>query len=317
LKRKLAALLDRGFDVINYHNLSLAGGPGALLLGTATKVYTLHEHWWVCPTHVLWKYTGELCTKPECFRCCLSHRIPPQFWRRRRSFLRRTVGSLDAILAPSRFTAERHRAWLADLGLSVPLEIVPAYAEALATGTRHPLDLPDRYFLHVGRLIPEKGARFLVDAFAKRPHLALVIVGSGPLEDEIRGLGLPNVHVEGRVDRAALGAYYRNALALIVPSLCAETFGLTAAESLSAGTPVIASRCGGTEDVVSSDVGFTYSTEAELLSHVDRLAQDSSLRATLSSAALARYRSLYTEAAYLERYLAVVERYRGQVGRRS
>jgi len=56
LKRgRLARIFERDFDVVNFHNISLVGGPGVLRMGRGVKLYTLHEHWWVCPTHVLWK----------------------------------------------------------------------------------------------------------------------------------------------------------------------------------------------------------------------------------------------------------------------
>lgn len=57
--------LDNGqYDVIHYHNMSLIG-ISALSYGSssAVKLYTTHEHWLVCPMHVLWKFDREICTK--------------------------------------------------------------------------------------------------------------------------------------------------------------------------------------------------------------------------------------------------------------
>ena len=42
---------------------------------------TAHEHWLVCPLHVLWKYDRSVCETPECVKCSLQPRAP-QFWRR-------------------------------------------------------------------------------------------------------------------------------------------------------------------------------------------------------------------------------------------
>ena len=63
-------------DVVHFHNLSLIGGPGLLELPApgAVKLMTAHEHWLVCPLHVLWKYDGSVCETPECVRCCLQAR---------------------------------------------------------------------------------------------------------------------------------------------------------------------------------------------------------------------------------------------------
>ncbi|HEX7252291.1 MAG TPA: glycosyltransferase, partial [Thermoanaerobaculia bacterium] len=46
-----AALAAEQFDVIHFHNVSLVGGPGVLSLGNApVRLYTIHEHWLLCPT---------------------------------------------------------------------------------------------------------------------------------------------------------------------------------------------------------------------------------------------------------------------------
>ena len=68
-------------DVIHYHNLSLVGGPGLLAYGHAVKLYTAHEQWLVCPTHLLWRHGREICEARQCLRCQLRHRRPPQLWR--------------------------------------------------------------------------------------------------------------------------------------------------------------------------------------------------------------------------------------------
>ena len=38
-------------------------------LGDGIKLYTAHEHWLVCPMHVLWRHGRELCTGRQCLRC--------------------------------------------------------------------------------------------------------------------------------------------------------------------------------------------------------------------------------------------------------
>ena len=58
------------------------GGPGCSRYGgDAVKLYMAHEHWLVCPTHVLWRHGRELCTGRECLRCTLRYQRPPQLWR--------------------------------------------------------------------------------------------------------------------------------------------------------------------------------------------------------------------------------------------
>ena len=42
----------------------------------ATRIMTAHEHWLICPMHLLWKYDRRRCEKPECAKCCLVGRRP-------------------------------------------------------------------------------------------------------------------------------------------------------------------------------------------------------------------------------------------------
>jgi glycosyltransferase involved in cell wall biosynthesis len=101
-------LADGDFDVVHFHNVSLIGGPGALSLAAdATVLYTAHEHWLVCPTHILWRHEREPCPARECLRCTLRHRRPPQLWRHSEFFDRQLQHALAfAALELPHFTGE-------------------------------------------------------------------------------------------------------------------------------------------------------------------------------------------------------------------
>jgi glycosyltransferase involved in cell wall biosynthesis len=45
---QLKSILEKPFDVIHFHNISLVGGPKVLEYGRAVKLYTLHEYWLIC-----------------------------------------------------------------------------------------------------------------------------------------------------------------------------------------------------------------------------------------------------------------------------
>jgi hypothetical protein len=63
------------YDVLHFHNISLLG-PQIMTLDTGqdriVKMYTTHEHWLICPTHVLWKLNKKPCDTPECLRCTIA-----------------------------------------------------------------------------------------------------------------------------------------------------------------------------------------------------------------------------------------------------
>jgi glycosyltransferase involved in cell wall biosynthesis len=94
------------------------------------------------------------------------------------------------------------------------------------------------YLLYVGNDKPHKRVDLLVEAFeeARRslPELTLVLAGSPFARFAGRAT------LRGFVDDAELPALYRNALALVLPSV-EEGFGLPAAEAMACGTPVITS----------------------------------------------------------------------------
>lgn len=100
------ALEGNNYDVIHYNNMSLIGIK-ALSYGSAIKLYTMHEHWLVCPMHVLWKNNREVCTKPSCLSCQLRGKRPPQLWRST-GLMAKMLEHIDCFLSPSRFTLQKH-----------------------------------------------------------------------------------------------------------------------------------------------------------------------------------------------------------------
>src|SRR3972149_1258566 len=41
---RIRKILQKGFDVIHYHNISLVGGPNILAYGKGVKLYSMHEY---------------------------------------------------------------------------------------------------------------------------------------------------------------------------------------------------------------------------------------------------------------------------------
>ena len=115
-------ILERPFDVIHYHNISLVGGPKILEYGRAVKLYTLHEYWLICPTHVLFRFNRAACTRLHCFACCMTYKRPPQWWRHR-GLLKAAVEHVDALIAPSLFSKEIYH----KMGLDLPVVHLPFF----------------------------------------------------------------------------------------------------------------------------------------------------------------------------------------------
>jgi glycosyltransferase involved in cell wall biosynthesis len=124
---------------------------------------------------------------------------------------------------------------------------------ALGLPADRPLVLTVRQFLR------RKGLSHLVEAAARlltdRPDLSFAIVGSGALEADIRrqvvDKGIERqVTIVGPVPDATLPLWYRAADFTVVPTVALEGFGLSAIESLAAGTPALGTPVGGIPEVL-------------------------------------------------------------------
>lgn len=307
---KIAKILAGGrFDVINFHNISLVGGPGILKYGSALKLYMAHEHWLVCPSHVLWRHNRELCTGRECVRCQLAYRRPPQLWRAT-GYLERELHHVDAFIAMSEFSRQKHR----EFGFPRDMEVLPYFlpdAEQGGGGLATPRPQERPYFLFVGRLEKIKGLDDVIPVFRDYPGADLLIAGDGEYAAHLRalGAGLENVKFLGRVPLEELRRYYEHAIALIVPSVCFETFGIILIEAFRQRTPVIARRLGPFPEIVeTSGGGELFETTGELVAAMRRLAGDPAHRQRLADAGFAAFQERWSESAVVPRYLEIVAR---------
>ena len=62
------------------------------------------------------------------------------------------------------------------------------------------------------------------------------------------------LHLHGKFEREQVTAVYKAVDIVVLPSICQESFGLVVAEALSAGRPVLSTRCGRPEDQIEDGV---------------------------------------------------------------
>jgi 1,2-diacylglycerol 3-alpha-glucosyltransferase len=164
-------------------------------------------------------------------------------------------------------------------------------ARAEEPAVRAKLQLPDRYFLSLGRLVEKKNLETLLRAYAlfresSAEPVDLVIVGSGPLEEELRGKAGAGVKFHGFRQISENPAFYAFAEAFILPSLW-EEWGLVVNEAMACGIPVLVSNTvGSAEDLVEPGAnGWTFNpgSPEELSRHLAALAADPALRARLGA----------------------------------
>lgn len=112
------------------------------------------------------------------------------------------------------------------------------------------------YFLYLGRLIEEKGIRFLIELFS-RPELRdvkLRVAGRGDLESELRAISPPNVQWIGWVEGEEKRRLIRGSRAVLFPSLWREPLSTVAYEAYEQRRPIFASDRGGMSEIVDDRV---------------------------------------------------------------
>jgi glycosyltransferase involved in cell wall biosynthesis len=319
--RRIQAILKKGFDVIHYHNISLVGGPKILEYGHALKLYTLHEYWLVCPTHALFRFNRSPCERPSyCSLCSIIYKLPPQWWRYF-GLMEKAINKVDAFIAPSLTSQRKHQR----LGLKARIEHLPNFvslmeADGPTPGALDTWATEQRYFLFVGRMEKLKGLHTIIPVFQRYQKAQLWIAGTGSEELSLRKLtgGNANIRFLGHQDAQHLQVLYREAVALIYPSINFQTglpqtnsgrgAPLVIMEAFSQKTPVIASCLGSIPALLEqTGGGLVYSTEQELLAAMDRLLTDPSHRRELGLRGYHAYQGNWTAEAHLERYFALIE----------
>ena len=144
-----------------------------------------------------------------------------------------------------------------------------------ATSEPPPIDI-DR-LLFVGFIRHVKGLDVLLHAMrtlvATRPRIRLEIIGDSSFfrayrEEERRLRALADtldladrIRWVGRQDPRQVADAMRRSAVVVVPSR-RETFSSVAAEALACGAPVVATRCGGPQEIVGDDDGILVDVEA-------------------------------------------------------
>ncbi|RKZ26533.1 hypothetical protein DRQ26_04265 [bacterium] len=273
-REKMQSLLDdEKIDIVHLnnflHHLSLSI-IDPIVERNIPIVWTLHDHILVCPNTNLFDDRLSI----PCARCdSFLKRISYPILRRckKNSILASTMAAAEAFyiaakkphkipelfISPSEFLKEQHRKMGFDTSRFV---VVPNFVDC---NKFEPHTEPGQYALYFGRLSAEKGLKYLIEAFAKMKDKNLVIVGTGPDEENLRGLasssGADNITFSGYQTGEKLRKSIYDARFTILPSTCFENAPLAILESFASGKPVLASDIGGIPELISDDVGRLFS----------------------------------------------------------
>ena len=125
---------------------------------------------------------------------------------------------------------------------------IPDLSQVVAKKPDKEFDYKKPYFIFVGVLRHYKGLHILMDA-AQKASIDVIIVGEGALRSELEAKKISSnnehVHFFGALDESEKAYCTERAVGLILPSfLRSEAFGLSLAEGLAMGKPLISTELG-------------------------------------------------------------------------
>ena len=125
--------------------------------------------------------------------------------------------------------------------------------------SRKKIGIDDRFtVLFVGRLIPIKGIKLLVEIAHELDQIQFLFIGAGPLESFLKNASKqnPNIQFLGNVQNYDLPAYYNSADIFCIPSQYEEGLGRVVMESVACGVPVVGSNRGGISEALNKTISI-------------------------------------------------------------
>ncbi|MDG5491107.1 glycosyltransferase family 4 protein [Psychroserpens sp. SPM9] len=259
-RKKIAKVLDSYQpDIVHIHNYNFQLTPSILpeIKKRGIKVVqTIHDSQMVCPYHRLYNFQrDDVCTK--CIKGSFINCIKDRCFDG--SVFKSTVGALestfyhslgyynkyiDTYISPSHFLAN-----LIKNRVKKEIVVIPNFTQVQYQPT--PETPIKDYYLYYGRISDEKGVLELIELF-KATHLHLIIVGKGPLEDQVIETikDSSNIEFVGPKYADDLFKIVSQAKYVVQSSKWFENCPMTIIEAFSLGVPVIGSNHSGFIDLI-------------------------------------------------------------------
>ena len=269
-RAKIKQLLDDySVDIAHFHVFQHQISPsvfGPLNKRNIPIVLTLHDLKPICPNYKMY-VNGHICEdcKGRKFYKCFSNRCTKgsalgSFVNSLEMYFHYTMGyyeNVDRYIAVSQF----YRNKMIEFGFKAEkISYIPNYIDVGLYGSSVK---DDGYMLYFGRLSAEKGITTLIQAAFLLPDVPIYIVGTGPLEtqlkQEVESKGLKNILFLGYKTGNELRQIISEATAIVVPSQWYENCPMAILESFAACKPVIGSEIGGIPELINPEIdGLTF-----------------------------------------------------------
>lgn len=306
VKTKFRKLLDDFRpDVVHLNNVHTQLSPVMAELAHERGikvVWTLHDYKLLCPRYDCLKNSKVICE--TCFngskKACLDNKCmkgsklasfigykEAEVWNRER--LERCT---DVFVCPSQFMADKMvQGGFAKEKMMTLCNFIDV--EKCRFGNtdaiKSPADrLPEKedYYCFIGRLSHEKGAKTLIEAANELPY-KLVVIGGGPLMDELKAMAHDNIEFVGFMQWDEIKTLVGKARFSVIPSEWYENNPLSVIEAQCLGTPVLGARIGGIPELTEHT--FSSSNAADLKAQVEKMWNSTFDYGTIAMEARNRY----------------------------
>ena len=267
VKNKFSALLnDFNPDVVHLNNIHTQLSP--VIAEVAHKkgikvVWTLHDYKLLCPRYDCLRDGQDICElcfnddKTPCKnnKCMKGSKLASIIgyeeavkWNRER-----LEACTDVFVCPSKFMANK----MVQGGFKKDkMKVLCNFIDVQKC--YHDEFTKDDYYCFIGRLSHEKGVKTLIEAANKLPY-KLVIIGGGPMEEELNAVAGKNIEFVGFKQWNEIKELVGKARFSVIPSEWYENNPLSVIEAQCLGTPVLGARIGGIPELIDGGVtGMTF-----------------------------------------------------------
>jgi len=269
-------IADEKPDLAHVHNIYHQLSPSILVAFKKAKlpvVMTVEDYKLVCPNYLLYTQDRfcEACKKRKYYQAihykCLKDSYMASTLAAFEMWFHKMMGYyerlIDVYITPSKFVKDTLVAW------GYPeskITVLPHFGNYDSFPYSFTYNSQDPYIVFSGRLAPEKGVKYLVEALKSMPEVKLKICGEGPEEKALRktvkDYRMRNVEFMGYLGQQDLSRVIRDGQFVVVPSTFAEPFGLVTTEAFAYGKPVIGARRGGIPEIIEEGkTGFIFETQ--------------------------------------------------------
>lgn len=287
VKSKFKKLLDDFKpDVVHLNNVHTQLSPVMAELAQQRGikvVWTLHDYKLLCPRYDCLKNGNTICE--TCFKgdkkACLDNKCMKGsklasfigfkeaiVWNRER-----LEASTDVFICPSQFMADKmvqggfSKSKMQTLCNFIDVEKCK-FSSTDGTDDVELLPKKKDYYCFIGRLSHEKGAKTLIEAANQLPY-KLVIIGGGPLMDELKSVAHTNIEFVGFKQWDDIKQLVGKARFSVIPSEWYENNPLSVIEAQCLGTPVLGANIGGIPEL--TDYTFSSGNIADLKTKIEKM----------------------------------------------